>query len=276
MRIDVQGTGIEVSDAGRGEPVLLIHGWPDTHAMWDAQVAALQDAGYRTITPDLRGFGLSDKPAAVEEYALPTLVGDMLGVLDHCAVERAHVVGHDWGAAVAWLVATFAPERVQSLTALSVGHPSAFSRAGMPQREKSWYMLLFQFEGVAEQWLSADGWRNFRDWSRHPDADEVAARLADPADLTATLNVYRANVPAAALAAPPLDLPPVTVPTMGVWSTDDFALREEQMRDSAAWVSAPWRYERIDGAGHWMGREAPERVNELLRDFLASPVVTSA
>lgn len=274
MRIDVNGTGIEVDDQGagdgNGEAVLLIHGWPDTHALWDHQVAALRAAGYRTIAPDVRGFGASDKPEGVEHYAIPFLYTDLVGVLDHLGVERVHVVGHDWGAAIAWVFGILASDRVRSLTALSVGHPAAFSRAGMAQREKSWYMLLFQFVDVAEQWLMRDGWQNFRDWSHHPAADEVAARLANPSDLTATLNLYRANVPPEALVGAPFDAPPITVPVMGVWSDRDFALNETQMVDSAQYVSGPWRYETIAGVDHWMTLEAPERVTALLLDFLAS------
>jgi pimeloyl-ACP methyl ester carboxylesterase len=274
VRIDVNGTGIEVDDQGagdgNGEAVLLIHGWPDTHALWDHQVAALRAAGYRTIAPDVRGFGASDKPEGVEHYAIPFLYTDLVGVLDHLGVERVHVVGHDWGAAIAWVFGILAPDRVRSLTALSVGHPAAFSRAGMAQREKSWYMLLFQFVDVAEQWLMQDGWQNFRDWSHHPAADEVAARLANPSDLTATLNLYRANVPPEALVGAPFDAPPITVPVMGVWSDRDFALNETQMVDSAQYVSGPWRYETIAGVDHWMTLEAPDRVTALLLDFLAS------
>jgi pimeloyl-ACP methyl ester carboxylesterase len=275
MRIDVNGIAIEVDDrapvgAGNGATVLLLHGWPDTHALWTRQIEALCAAGYRTIAPDLRGFGGSDKPDGVEHYAIPLLFTDVVGVLDQLGVERAHVVGHDWGAALAWVTAVLAPGRVQSLTALSVGHPGAFSRAGIAQREKSWYMLLFQFAGVAEEWLTLDNWRNFRAWSHHPAADEVAARLADRADLTATLNWYRANVPAESLVADPFDAPPISAPVMGVWSDRDFALTEGQMVDSAAYVSGSWRYERIDGVDHWMTLEAPDRVNALLLDFLAS------
>jgi pimeloyl-ACP methyl ester carboxylesterase len=268
MRIDVNGTGIEVEDRGDGPPVLLVHGWPDTHAMWDRQAQALNDAGYRTIAPDLRGFGASDKPQAVEQYAIPFLFGDLLGVVDQLGVERMHVVGHDWGAALAWAFGFLVPDRVSTLSTLSVGHPASFAGAGMEQRERSWYMLLFQFEGVAEQWLARDNWANFREWSGHPQADEVAARLADSADLTATLNVYRANLRPESLVAEPLEVDAVPVPTMGVWSSGDRHLTEQQMQGSQRYLSGPWRYERIDGVGHWMTLEAPDGVSTLLLDFL--------
>jgi pimeloyl-ACP methyl ester carboxylesterase len=274
MRLEVNGIGLEVDDQSAGSdastPVVLVHGWPDTHTMWQHQIAALNGAGYRTIAPDLRGFGGSDKPDGVDQYSLALLVGDLLGVVDQLAVDRAHVVGHDWGAAIAWVFATLAPERVASVTALSVGHPSSFSHPSMAQREKSWYMLAFQFAGIAEQWLSDDDWHNFRDCFAHPEADEVAHRLADTAHLTATLNLYRANVPPEALLGGGLELPPVAAPAMGVWSDGDRFLLEAQMTGSADHVSGPWRYERIDGAGHWMTLEAPARVSELLVDFLAT------
>ena len=132
-------------------------------------------------------------------------------------------------------------------------------------------MLLFQFEGVAEQWLSADGYANFEAWAGHPDHDEVTAALDRPGALTASLNWYRANVPASALVEPPPALPPVAAPTMGVWSSGDMALTEEQMTGSAAHVIGPWRYERVEGAGHWIPLERPDEVSALLLDFLPDP-----
>jgi pimeloyl-ACP methyl ester carboxylesterase len=269
VRVPVGDVTLVVDDQGSGAPVLLLHGWPDAGRLWRHQVDALGAAGFRTLAPDLRGFGRSDRPEGVEAYGLPVLVADVLGVLDHLGIERASLVGHDWGAALAWVLTTLAPDRVESLVALSVGHPGSFGSAGLVQREKSWYMLLFQFDGVAEEWLSKDDWRNFREWSSHPDAESSIADLSRPGALTASLNWYRANVPPESLVAEPLELPPVPVPTMGVWSTGDMALTEAQMTGSAAFVAdGRWRYERVEGAGHWMQLEAPDRVNELLLDFL--------
>ena len=153
------------------------------------------------------------------------------------------------------------------LAVLSVGHPAAFGAAGFAQREKSWYMLLFQFEGVAERWLSDNEWANFRAWARHPDADEVIAEL-EAGSLTPGLSWYRAIVPPESLLAPRLELPPVPAPTMGVWSSGDIALTEAQMTGSAERVSGKWRYEVLPGVGHWMQLEAPDAVNALLTDFL--------
>jgi pimeloyl-ACP methyl ester carboxylesterase len=271
VRVEINGIGLEVEDRGSGPAVLLLHGWPDSHRLWRHQVETLTAAGYRTVAPDLRGFGETDRPPDVEAYSLLNIAGDVLGLVDHLGIERAHVVGHDWGAALAWAVAAFAPDRVDHLAVLSVGHPRSFRDAGLPQREKSWYMLLFQFEGVAEQWLSGDDFANFRAWSGHPEADQVIPDLSRPGALTASLNWYRANLAPATLIEPPIEIPRVAAPTLGIWSSGDIALTEAQMTGSAAYVDGPWRYVRVEDAGHWLQLEQPDRVSQLLLDFLPKP-----
>lgn len=268
MRASSNKVAIDYDVSGDGPPVILLHGFPDTRRLWRHQIEALTASGMRVITPDMRGYGSSDKPPDVASYSLLNILGDIQAVLDDAGVERAHVVGHDWGAAAAWLLASLMPERVLSLTALSVGHPASFRSAGLEQYARSWYMLLFQFRGVAERWLSDDDWANFKSWSGHPDAKEVVAELEENGSLTPALNWYRANVPPEALLSPPVVLPPIKAPVMGVWSSGDIALTEAQMRRSVSHVEGPWRYERIEGTGHWLQLEVPEVVNELLLDFL--------
>ena len=268
MRVNNDGVSIHYEVTGEGRPVVLLHGFPDSGRMWRYQVEALAAAGFRVIVPDLRGYGTSDKPAAVDDYHVLSLAGDVVAVLDDAGVERAHVVGHDWGAALAWALAAFLPERVDHLVALSVGHPATFRDGHFDQIEKSWYMLLFQFAGVAERWLSDDDWANFRSWARHPDVDAVVAEMSANGSLTPALNWYRANVAPESFVSPPVVFPPITAPTMGVWSTGDMALTEGQMQRSASSVTGPWRYERVVGPGHWMTLEAPRVVNRLLTHFL--------
>ncbi len=266
-RIEIDGVGIQYEVTGAGRPVVLLHGFPDTGRLWRNQVPALADAGFKVIVPDMRGYGRSDKPESVEAYALPFLAGDVLGVLADAGESRAHVVGHDWGAAVAWGLGSLTPDNVDHLAVLSVGSPVTF-RNTLEQLEKSWYMLLFQFPGIAERWLSENDWRNFKWWGHHPDSDGVIAELEANGSLTPGLNYYRANVNPESLVGPSLELPAVQAQTMGIWSSGDFALTEVQMTDSASSVSGSWRYERLEGPGHWMQLEAPEKVNELLLDFL--------
>jgi pimeloyl-ACP methyl ester carboxylesterase len=231
-------------------------------------VPSLVASGLRVIAPDLRGFGRSDKPGGTHHYAMVKVVSDLLRLLDERGVERAHVVGHDWGGAIAAVLAAMAPSRVSSLACLSVGHPAAFATAGTAQREKSWYMLLFQFQGIAEQWLAQDDFANLRAWTRHPDIEDVVVGLQDRAALTASLGLYRAVLPPETLLAPAAPLPPIQAPTMGVWSTDDVAITEPVVSGTAAYVVGPWRYERLEGVGHWMQLEAPDSVTGLLLDFI--------
>jgi pimeloyl-ACP methyl ester carboxylesterase len=266
-RVEVDGVGVEYEVTGTGRPVVLLHGFPDSGRLWRHQVPALAEAGFQVVVPDLRGYGRSGQPEPVDAYSLPLLAGDVLAVLAELGIDQAHVVGHDWGAALAWVLGSLAPGNVDHLVTLSVGHPATFRRT-LEQLEKSWYMLLFQFPGIAESWLTQDGWANFRSWGRHPDADAVIAELEANGSLTPGLNWYRANVPPESWAGPPLQLPPIQAPTMGVWSTGDFALTETQMTDSAENVAGTWRYERLEGPGHWMQLDAPDQVNALLLDFL--------
>jgi pimeloyl-ACP methyl ester carboxylesterase len=277
-RLQANGLTFNVAEAGSGPPVLLLHGFPDCWRLWRHQVPALAEAGYRVLAPDLRGFGETDKPERVEDYKMRTLVGDAVGLLDALGVDRAAVVGHDWGAALAWMVATFAPDRVSRLVAVSVGHPVSFADGDLDQKQRSWYMLWFQFPGVAERVLPEHDWAVFRRWAwdgagpgQDPDCDRQVAELSRPGALTAGLNWYRANVdPATFIRSGPVrsSLPPVACPTMGVWSTDDFAVAEAQMTGSQRFVTGPWQYRRLEGVSHWVPVHAPQALNRLLVDFL--------
>jgi pimeloyl-ACP methyl ester carboxylesterase len=153
--VHVNGIDLHLAEAGPGSgpPVVLLHGFPESWKMWRHQVPALAGAGHRVLAPDLRGFGETSRPAEVEAYKLRTLVADVTGLLDLLGIERAAVVGHDWGAGLAWRVAMFAPGRVERLVAVSVGHPLAGIATGLAQWRMSWYMMWFLLPGVAERVL---------------------------------------------------------------------------------------------------------------------------
>jgi len=260
---------LAVLDEGEGPPVLLLHGFPDSSQLWRHQIPALLAAGFRVVAPDLRGFGESEKTQEVEAYALRNLLGDVLAVLDELGIERTHVVGHDWGAGLAWVTAGFAPDRIDRLVVLSVGHPNTVRTPTVEQREKAWYMLLFQFEGVAEELLQRDDWKLAREWMReNGDAERYLEDLARPGALTAALNWYRANTHPRRELGERMAFPKIAAPTMGIWSSGDDYLLEEPMVRSGEHVTGGWRYERIEGASHWLQLDDPERVNALLLDFL--------
>ena len=266
-RVDVNGVGIEYEVTGQGRPVVLLHGFPDSGRLWRHQVPALAAAGFQVIVPDLRGYGRSDKPEGVEAYSLMALAGDVMAVLGDLGVARAHVVGHDWGAALAWGLASLAPGSVDHLAVLSVGHPATFRRTAPAAREVVVHAAVPVprcRRAVAErrrlgQLPQLGRASRCRPGDRRPGGDRVAH--AGP-------ELVPGQRPARVLGAAAAALPPVQAPTMGVWSTGDIALTEAQMTDSAENVAGPWRYERLDGPGHWMQLEAPDQVNELLLDFL--------
>lgn len=266
------GLSLVTTDNGPegGIPVLMIHGWPDTARLWRNQAYALADLGYRVLAPDLRGRGRSDRPPDVAGYRVGKSVGDMIGILDEAGIRQAHVVAHDWGAAVGWVMAMQHPDRVRSLTALSVGHPAAFRSVGLEQTMRSWYMLLFQFEDIAERWLAQDDWKMFRRMvGDHPETEAWIEELSGEGALTASLNWYRANAHPRSFLTPPRPPIPCRVPTLGLWSSGDFALTERQMERSADHIHGEWRYERIEGCTHWIPLDVPDRLNQLLAEWLA-------
>ena len=269
--IEANGLQFYVRDEGSGTPVILLHGFPDTGDLWRKQVPALVQQGFRAIVPDMRGRGRSSKPDAVSDYRLSSIVRDVTGILDALRIQRAHVVGHDWGAGVAWLVAALAPERVDRLVAISVGAPGAAARPTLEAFQKGWYRLLFLFEGVAEEVIQRDDWYLFRLFlAGAQDTDAYVKTLSEPGALTPALNWYRANLPVQALfgrtGGP--QLPMVKADTLGIWSAGDLYLTEEAMTRSEQRVQGRWRYEQLGGS-HWVPIDQPDRLNRLLLEFLS-------
>ena len=277
--VDLGDVWLNVASAGSGRPVVLLHGFPDSWRLWRYQIRLLAAAGHRVIAPDLRGFGRSSRPSDVADYRMNVLVGDITGLLDSTGVDRAAVVGHDWGAVLAYQLAGGRPERVDRLVVVSVGYPAAAAVSGDPERiQRSGYLRWFLPPGVAERLLPRDDWRLFRDWGWHgverntdPDCERQIADLSRPGALTAGLNWYRANLGSAAAADQPVRaLVPVLCPTMGVWSSGDQFMAEAQMTRSSDFVTGPWRYERL-GCDHWVPVHAAEELGNLLLDFLGGP-----
>lgn len=279
-RVDAGEVVLAVEEAGEGEPVVLLHGFPELSHSWRAQLPALAAAGFHAVAPDLRGYGRSDRPPDVADYAFPKLVGDLVGLIRGLGYESAHVVGHDWGGSIAWATAALVPDVVRSLTILNCPHPvaSAEARQIPEQQRKSWYMLLFQFPGVAEEWLAKDDFANVRRMvfgtaapEAFPEEDRrvFIEALSQPGAITAALNYYRANIPPENWLKPPPEMPPVTVPTMIVWALDDAYMSPLLLDLSAAKVAGPLRVERLPGVSHWVQQEVPDTVNRLLLDFLS-------
>lgn len=264
-----RGFSLSYLDSAPGDTerpaVLLLHGFPDESEMWRPQIEALHAAGYRCIAPDTLGCGQSDMAPRVRDYNAKHIASDHAALLDHLQIEKAHVAGHDWGAVIAWMLGAHFPQRVNRLVVMSVGHPTVYGRAGLSQKLLGWYVLFFQLGGFSEKLLSGKGRFSLPNvFVGHPKMDEVVKRLQEPGRLTGALRLYRAALYTILIQAQPK----VSAPTLGLWSDGDAFLVEEQMTDSEPWVEGPWRYERLSG-GHWMTLEQPQRINELLLDFLS-------
>jgi pimeloyl-ACP methyl ester carboxylesterase len=218
-------------------------------------------------------FGESDRPTEVDAYKIANILGYLKGILVTLGIERVSIVGHDWGAAISWLCATFFPTQVERLVVLSVGHPAAAGYDGLKQWEKHWYSLWFLFPAIAETHFPKQDWALFREFLQgQGELEHYIEDLSRPGALAATLNMYRANISPAAVGADAQATPPIRCPTMGMWGSEDFAMSESQMMHSSEFVKGSWRYERIEGAGHWLTTDAPELVNTLLLDFLGKPL----
>lgn len=259
---------VEVSGPDDGDPVLLLHGFPQNRHAWDRVVPALNAAGCRTIAPDQRGYSDGARPLGADSYALPLLAGDALGILDALGIESAHVVGHDWGSAVAWHLAARHAERVRTLTAVSFPHLEAYwyaLRHDPEQRRLSQYLAYF-VSPESTAGLLADEAAQLR--SLFGDAvDPVQVRHyldlhTRPGVLDATLNWYRSG----SLLAEHEGLGPVTVPTTYIWSDGDLAASRTAVDRTALHVTGPYRFVLLPGITHWQPEQAPERVTaEILR-----------
>jgi pimeloyl-ACP methyl ester carboxylesterase len=241
-----------------GEPVMLLHGFPETSLSWSAVAPALADAGFRVIAPDQRGYSPGARPSSVDDYVVDNLVADVLGLADALGLERFHLVGHDWGAAVGWVLAAHHGDRLRSFTAVSVPHLAAYNaalRGDSDQQERSSYIGLMRQGGKAEDVLAEDDGRRLR--AMYQDkipATHVDAYLdffRDRTALTGALAWYRA------MTAELADLPPVSVPTTYVWSDGDTAIGRTSAEASGDHVTGPYDFVELNGVSHWVPEEAP-------------------
>lgn len=257
-----------------GEMFILLHGFPEGAESWSKQVDALAKAGHLAVAPDLRGYGLSDAPEAVETYAMDHLVEDVAGIITAFGKSEAHVAGHDWGALVAWFFAGRHAEMTKSLTVLSVAHPAALAQASQvdkDQQDRSRYIALFMQEGKAERVLADEDYRRLRAMfalGPNPAAvppgvvDHFARSLSRPGRLTAALNYYRANLGPGdgAWAALTQELK-IATPTTLLWGDQDPALGRRAVEATAAHVEGAYRLEVLEGSGHWLQFERPDEVS---------------
>jgi len=258
--IFVNGINLHVYVDGNGPPVLLLHGFPDTSQLWRFVTPHLVAAGFRVIAFDQRGYGESDAPAARDSYTFENIAADAVEVLKALEVkEKVCLVGHDWGSFIGWYLCLMHPELFERFVAVSVGHPLAYRNAGLAQKLKGWYILLFQIPGLAENIFSANDFKNLRQISK--DAEDEKLRIESfsrKGRLTAALNWYRANFWRLLQSR----FGNCSVPTLGVYSIGDIALTEKQMSDSKKYMDAEWKYVRIENSTHWIPLDQPDHLSK--------------
>ena len=254
---------------GKGPLVVLIHGFPDYWATWKPLMAELNRAGYRTAALDTRGYNLSDKPQGVAAYAMPNLIGDVAAVITAEGEKNATIIGHDWGAAIAWQTTFARPDLVNRLVILSVPHPAGMARemaTNADQQKNSQYARNFQQEG-SEKNLTAEG---LAGWVKDPAARPGYVEAFKRSDFAGMMNYYRANYPRGVgeTAGPPLAPPRIKVPVLVIHGVKDTAL-------NAAGHSGTWNHVDADttivmfpAAAHFVQHDAAAQVNRTIRDWL--------
>ena len=256
---------LEADLSGTGTPVLLLHGFPDSRKLWHPITPFFIAKNYQVIAPDLRGFGDSPIPPNKQQYKINVVIEDIIALLKAHKIKRPiHIIGHDLGAVLGWCFALAHPELVKSLVAVSVGHPKAYARAGWRQKLKGLYVLGFQFPRLTEYMLARNDFYLLRKWARqHPLADEAIQAIAPTGRLTAGLNYYRANIVAILLKS----WSNCKIPVLGIWSTKDSFLSEDQMRDSEKYKDANWKFVKIEGGGHWLPIDEAAQLFKLADDW---------
>ncbi|MBY4569818.1 alpha/beta hydrolase [Gordonia sihwensis] len=255
MTVEHDGLTFDVEESGpaRGPWVVLLHGFPVNSQCYDDVVPRVHEAGLRTLRIDQRGYSPGARPEEVDAYRLDTLVGDVIGILNHLNISYSMVVGHDWGGIVAWHLAAKHPDRFTGLVAVSTGHPSAMRdalAAGGDQRERSAYIKDFIADGAEERLSARDGVL----LRRAGVTGEELAPILEPGALTGPLNWYRANFTGDVAAT--LACPPVEIPTTMVWSDGDAALGREQAEFSGRYVYSDFRFSELHGVDHWIPENA--------------------
>jgi pimeloyl-ACP methyl ester carboxylesterase len=273
---------LHYAECGAGdELVILLHGFPECWYSWRHQLPVLGER-HHVVAPDMRGYNLSDKPPMIKDYRIEILVQDVVGLIKYFGKDQAVVVGHDWGAAVAWAIAQRYPEVVSKLAALQVPPPKAWqTNFTLRQFLASWYMFFFQLPRIPEWWARANDFARveqmYRETSFRPGAFTAAdlsvykEALSQPGALTSSVNYYRANVFRSLFARKDKSSgseEKIQVPTLFIYGELDTAVLPTTVRGLERFVDAPYYEVRIPDSGHWVQNEAVAEVNTALLDFL--------
>lgn len=278
--VRANGLSFAIDEAGEGDCVaLLLHGFPESRFSWRHQLPVLAAAGWRAVAPDLRGYGDSDRPPGLEPYRLEHLTADVAALFETLGAKRRLLIGHDWGAMVAWSAAMEKVCPLDGLIVMNVPHPAVMRSVmahSWAQRRRSWYMAFFQLPWLPEAALTAKGAqavaRAFTDMAVDKTAfppaitDVYRQNALKPGAMTAMINYYRANLRALGDAGTPT--PVIDVPTLMIWGEEDTALGLELTEGYGPYVR-DFTLERLPRVSHWVQQEAPDAVNARMLAWMA-------
>ncbi len=267
-----------------GEPVLLLHGFPQSSYLWRRHLPALAAKGYRVVAPDLRGYNLSDRPKEPEAYRMRNLMSDIDVFYKKFGWQSANLVAHDWGGAIGWLFSTFYSRKVKRFVAIDIPHPTAFREALQQpkQMRSSWYIWLFQAAGVAEQVIgqNLEGFFNYIMFEQpragtytEADRQEYLGMLAQPGQLEAAFNYYRVNSsPASVYSESSTNFPPLKMPVMLLYGGRDFAFIPQVWEDTAKFCQGYFKKIELEDYSHWVLEEAPQETLDFITEHLQVPL----
>lgn len=278
--VEANGFRFAVDEAGEGEHLALcLHGFPESRFSWRFQIPLLAEMGYRVWAPDLRGYGETEpKPQDVKSYLIDRLMEDVAALIDASGAKKVTLIGHDWGAGLAWTFVTHAPRPLDRLVIMNVPHPAVMNahlRRSWAQLKKSWYMFFFQLPGLPERMMTANDARAVRNAFHGMAVDkthftpQVLDRYAKdaqrPGAMTGMINWYRAALRLQGKLAGPW--PHIRIPTLIVWGEEDAALGVELLNGTDAYVP-DLTIRRLPKVSHWVQQEAPDKVNAILKEWL--------
>ena len=274
-QIEANGLSFAIDEAGEGDRLaLLLHGFPEARQAWRRQLPVLADAGWHVVAPDMRGYGGTTRPAALDSYRIEHLVDDVAAIFDALAPKKRILMAHDWGGVIAWQVAIRRRAALDGLVILNAPHPAVFARvlrSTWRQMFRSWYVLFFQLPWLPEQQLAANNGealvRILKGQSQNfsPELLEIYRRnIAQPGAATAMINYYRAN--ATALGRTDGTAEKIATPTLMIWGENDVALDIALTYGNGDFVS-DLAITRLPGVSHWVQEDAPDQVNQLVMQW---------
>ena len=268
LTLESNGIRLRAAVEGEGPLVVMVHGWPELWYSWRHQIKAIASAGYRVVAPDMRGYGGSDKPTDLEAYDMVNLMGDILGIIDSFGQEKAILIGHDWGSAVGWYLASKNSDQILTWTALSVPHLDSFLKAikeDEEQKKKSQYISLFRKPILPELYFKIFGYKYLKNiWSESLDNEKklYLEVFKQKNALKATLNWYRAN-----FNNENQEIGDIYIPTLIIYGKNDMAVGEKSVDGSEKYLMGNYKIEKLD-SGHWLIQESFDLVSEMILDHI--------